>query len=82
VNTSLPIGSLPDFELSKLWLHPSFSTVDLREVKSVRLKVDVHGVHAEQARRSALFCDLKNSKQMSVFAASGASFFVCPEFGR
>lgn len=55
-----PLGSLPDFELSELWLCPRFSAVDLGEVKSVRLKVDVHGV--QQARRSALFGGDKNGK--------------------
>lgn len=44
----LTLGSLPDFELSEMWLRPRVGTVDLGEVKSVRLKVDVHVVHSQQ----------------------------------
>lgn len=61
------LGSLPDFELSELWLCPRFSAVDLGEVKSVRLKVDVHGVHTQQTNRSALFCDCKNMGKKRCF---------------
>lgn len=56
-------GSLPDFELSELWLCPRFSTVDLGEVKSVRLKVDVHIVHTQQTLRSVLFCNCRNEEK-------------------
>lgn len=65
-----PPVCLPDFELSKLRLSPWFRTVDLGKVKSVRLKVDVHGLHTQQTHRSAL-PDYKNGK-MSVFIFSAA----------
>lgn len=45
------LGCLPDFELSKLWLSPRLCTVDLREVKPVRLEVDVHGVNTQQTQK-------------------------------
>lgn len=64
VNTFPTLGSLPDFELSELWLRPRFSTVDLGEVKPVRLKVDVHGVHTQQTHRSALSRDNKNGENV------------------
>lgn len=51
------LGCLPDFKLSELWLRPRISTVDLGEVESVRLKVDVHVV--QQTRSSVLFCNRK-----------------------
>lgn len=77
VKTFSPTRSLPDFELSELWLCPRFSTVDLGEVKSVCLKVDVHGVHKQQTHRSALLRDCKNGgKKNAAFS------FVCPEFYR
>lgn len=61
IDTFPTLGSLPDFELSELWLCPRVSTVDLGEVESVRLKVDVHVV--QQTRGSALFHHYKNEKQ-------------------
>lgn len=83
INTFPTPVCLPDFELSELRLSPRFSTVDLGKVKSVRLKVDVHGVHTQQTHRSALPHDYKNGKKMSVFVVSAAfssatiSFVFC-----
>ena len=78
--TPPPPGSLPDFELSELRLSPRFSTVDLGEVKSVRLKVDVHGVHThtqQQTHRSAPAPRLqKQWKEMSVTVVSVFFCFV------
>lgn len=64
LSTFPALGSLPDFELSELRLSPRFSTVDLGEVKSVRLKVDVHVVHTQQTHRSALLRLKKKKEKM------------------
>lgn len=74
VNTFPTRGSLPDFELSELWLRPRISTVDLGEVKSVRLKVDVHGVHTQQTHRSTLFRDHKNGENVCISLLSQLLF--------
>lgn len=73
----LSLGSLPDFELSELRLCPRVSAVDLGEVKPVRLKVDVHGVHTRQKREPAS----QNARKKSMIESLCLSLFLllCPE---